>query len=291
MESDSATCDLPTVWSQFDYRRFVGEWIAARQRLRPSYSYAVFARFAGCTAGHVRNVVRGERDLQPPVLEGFIRALGLTEPEADAFDLLVRFSQARTDAERGRIYALMCQHRKRHLGDEAASVFLYLTRWTYVAVRELAFTPGFRADPDWISQAIRPPISRQEAAEALESLVTLGLLAPDAAGRLRPVDAFLRPDPRFAGLAMTRAHESALALRESLLSARRPDGLVVRRIARVPASRLPEIRALAEELHAEFDSFLREAQAAMASESSPSHVAQMMVTAVPAFRLESMPDP
>ena len=62
--------------------------------------------------------------------------------------------------------------------------FLYLSRWYIPVIRELAQSPAFQPAPAWIARQLRPPITADEAEQALSVLSSLGMRVEDEDGRL-----------------------------------------------------------------------------------------------------------
>lgn len=85
--------------------------------------------------------------------------------------------------------------------DEARDA--YHDHWYIPAIRELAGTERFRADPSWIAQVLRPRITPNRAEEALATLEKLALLARDPRGIPRPVSVQVTTElePRSAHIA------------------------------------------------------------------------------------------
>src|SRR5437870_1925790 len=90
---------LPSVRDYADYRRFLRDHYAARKRLDPAFSYAVFARRAGVSRIHLKRVLDG-MGLSPASIRGYARGLNLAGPDAECFSLLVNVNQAAGGAAR-----------------------------------------------------------------------------------------------------------------------------------------------------------------------------------------------
>ena len=279
----ATTPDLPSIWDAYDHRVFLAEWLDAKQRANPRYNKSIFARRAGCDPGHVGNVRDGKRDLLGAYVDGFARALGLAEPESTAWALVVRFKQSKGELERSRLYEQICAHRRQHLGDGAAALFLCNTQRHYVAVRELALAPGFRPDPAWIARTLRPPIHPDDARDALDLLCSVGLLRPDGKGGLRQGDSFVAEDPSRELLALLRAHDYNLYQLQVLEEGpRHARDRYHHGLAAVSAARLRAARALLEAGWAPIRAMLREAEASL-SPAAPARLFHAAIALVPAF--------
>jgi uncharacterized protein (TIGR02147 family) len=133
--------------------------------------------------------MKGERDLSAEMATRFARGCSLRKVEADYFCELVAFGQARTADERNRCYDRLGrfrQFRAAHQLDAAQAA--YHSSWYMPAIRELVAREDFQEDPKWIASLLLPPISPQQAREALATLCELKLLVRDGGGRLRQAE-------------------------------------------------------------------------------------------------------
>lgn len=169
--------EFPDVFGYSDYRTFLQDWFKVHKRRTGRKGTSDFARMAGCSPGHVRNVVVGRRDLQAVFIEGFVRALGLTAEDATCFGLLVRCIHPLSSADRVQaareLRALQQSHgapvptprrgrpRKQRApapGAERSAAHPY-SEWFHPVIRALACCPGFQDNPTWIASSLRPAIS------------------------------------------------------------------------------------------------------------------------------------
>jgi uncharacterized protein (TIGR02147 family) len=202
----------PDIFRYLDFRAYLRDWFEARRQEDPGFSKRQFARLAGKSSpGLLTEVMDGDRQLTPAMVDSFASALGLSRAEKDFWDSLVQLAQAPDSRTRNhaweRISAVKAFQEARRI--EGASV-QYLSHWWYPVVRELAHRPDFVADPAWIARRIRPPVTEPQARKALEVLQELGLLAPDDRGRLRPTDAVVTTPHEVAGLAVHNYHRAML---------------------------------------------------------------------------------
>ncbi len=187
----------PSVFDYADFRIYLGHWFDYKKRVNPRFSHRLFARLVGTRDPSVlAHVIAGRRDLPGPRVAEFCRVMELDETEAVYFGLLVRLGQARDDDERRRAWAAMANVRAELRGPTSNAVHSRRS-WVLSAIGVLAECPGFRSDPVWIAETLDPPISAQEAAEALERMREVGLLVETPAG-LRPADATRQSEPQTA---------------------------------------------------------------------------------------------
>lgn len=168
----------PDLYAYLDYRKFLGDWFAHQKTIRKAFSHRAFVRRTGQRSPSLlSDVIAGRRNLTPAGLEGFLKAMKLTGPEARFFTALVALDQAETPDEKNVAWAdvaatLRFRSSRRLEGDG----FRYLSTWYVPVVRELANRKDFRDDPTWIAAQIRPRITPKQAGEALELLIEMDLL-------------------------------------------------------------------------------------------------------------------
>ncbi|MFT7518855.1 MAG: hypothetical protein ACI9MC_000989 [Kiritimatiellia bacterium] len=236
----------PNVFDYLDHRAFLSDWFGWKKFKNPRFSHRMFARMSGqSNPSLLLQVVQGKRNLTTKSTAGYVKALQLFGRRGDYFRLLVRFDLARTPSERTECYQRLCAMRNfegahRIEGD----TFRYLSRWHFVAVRELAMCEGFRADPAWIADTLRPKITATQAQEALTLLTDLGLLSIDGKGVVAVHDSDVTTDHEVSGLAAYNYHQAMLGLAHGCLdrveARNRHVGAVT--IA-VPQSALSELKA------------------------------------------------
>lgn len=207
----------PKLIDYWDHRTFLSDWFAWKKTDNPRFSHRLFARLTGqSNPSLLLQIIQGKRNLTEDTLKAYIKAIGFDAEEAETFRLLVRLDQANTDDERTACFEALAASRRfdaarRIEGDS----FRYLTRWYVVATRELALCPGFRPDPRWIAQTLRPRIDVAQAAEALEILQDLGMLVVGEDGTVTVHEQTLATPHEVMGLAVYGYHRAMLGLATS----------------------------------------------------------------------------
>ena len=196
------------VYGYLDYRAFLRDFYAAKKAKSRAFSYRAFSKRAGVASpNYLKLVVEGQRSLSAKMAEKFAHACGLDSDASRYFVHLVAFNQAKTSNERSLHYGKLTsfQHyRQAHKLEIAHAA--YYSDWFMPAIRELAAARDFRADPEWIADQLIPNITPLQAARALETLIELGLLVEDEAGRLVQADALLSTGPETRGLHIAAFH-------------------------------------------------------------------------------------
>jgi len=174
------------VFEYLDYRAFLRDYYAKKKGDGRGFSFRVFSRRAGLgSPNYLKRVMEGDRNLTYEMAPRFAEACGLEGEAAEHFVTLVRFNQASTNAEKSRAYSKLTgskTYRKIRKLDLAQSA--YHSKWYLPAIRELAASRDFEPDPRWIASRLLPCIKPSEAKDALNTLLELGLLKSDEAGRI-----------------------------------------------------------------------------------------------------------
>lgn len=197
--------EFPDVFGYSDYRSFLQDWFKVHKRRTGRKGTSDFARLAGCSPGHVRNIVVGRRDLQASFIEGFVRALGLNADNATCFGLLVRCAHPLSSADRVQATRELRSLQQRH-GSPAPTprrgrprkerpiapkdTELTYGDWFHPVIRALSHCQGFQDSPNLIAASLRPAISPLQVSslmrvspDTLNSRPDLPITVPFDAGR------------------------------------------------------------------------------------------------------------
>jgi uncharacterized protein (TIGR02147 family) len=190
---DDETKTFPNLFEYDNYRLFLKDAFKALKARDKKMSLRYFARVAGFNAHtFLHLIIDGKSNMSVESIDKMAKAFKFRSEETHFFRNLVLLNQAKT-SEETQIYAkeiLRSQtYRKIHPFNE--SKYEFFAHWYVSAVREMVAIPGFKDDPDWISQHLVPPIKASEAKKALEDLLNLGLVKRDETGKLIQSEALL----------------------------------------------------------------------------------------------------
>jgi uncharacterized protein (TIGR02147 family) len=200
------------LFDYLEYRAFLRDYYALMKRTRRAFSFRAFSRRARLgSPNHLKRVMDGERNLSPAMATRFAEALGLHGDAAEYFVQLVRLGQAKTSAERSRVYERLKTfkaYRGTRTLDHAHAA--YHSTWYMPAVRELAGREDFEADPEWIASRLVPPIKASEAKAALSTLLEIGLLKRNASDRVVQSEPLITTGPEMHALHIASYHRMML---------------------------------------------------------------------------------
>jgi uncharacterized protein (TIGR02147 family) len=194
------------VFRYHDYREFLAAYYDHKKE--HGFSYRAFAKAAGLGApNYLQLVIKGRRNLTSEMAFRFANACGLGEDAAEYFVTLVAFNQATTQQDRNRHYQKLStfgryrRAQKLELGEAA-----YHSKGYLPAIRELALSPHFRSDPEWLAEQLSPPIKVSEARQAIDTLLELRLLERGADGGLHQAARVVSTGAETTGLHIANYH-------------------------------------------------------------------------------------
>lgn len=172
------TGETPIVYQYSDYRAFLRDFLTYQKQQRRFFSQRYFANRAGFSAhSFLPYVINGKRNLTGESAERMIAGLGLKERSADYFRLLVKYTQADTDAEKQSLFnELNALRAHTSFYKLTSGQYAYFDEWHYPVVREIAACCQWNDDYALLGSLVNPPISGAKAHKAVKVLCETGLL-------------------------------------------------------------------------------------------------------------------
>lgn len=178
--------DRPILVHYHDYREFLRDWLDYLRSSQSQFSLRAICRRAQIAPSFLSMVLSGKRNLTEAALQSLWPHLHLPDRDRSFFESQVRIADSPSTADR--ILALRRLQRSqeyRRQNQAEVELYQYLTKWYFVAIRELAFCSDFVDDPDWIQARLAVSISPADIREALKFLKHSGMLVQEH-GRWRP---------------------------------------------------------------------------------------------------------
>jgi uncharacterized protein (TIGR02147 family) len=182
-----APAERPKIFNYDNYRGFLRDIYSYMNARDKKFSFRYFARISGFKShSFLRLIMDGKSNLSSRSTDQLVKALKFNAEEAHFFKSLVQLNQATTHEERNvHAKALLKSKTYREIYPLSESQYRYFACWYYSVIREMVGLPQFREDAAWIASRTRPVITPAKANEAIASLLQLGLLQRDEAGRLQ----------------------------------------------------------------------------------------------------------
>jgi uncharacterized protein (TIGR02147 family) len=245
----SPLSDRPDIHRYQDYRSYLRDLVEWRRRTDPAFSFRSLAQASRTAVGYLSTVLAGKLRLTAKAIAKLGPALGLSEKEMQVLSQLVDVTDGET--QNTRAAALEKLERSRDFRENHPQIlesYRYLSRWYYVAIREMAALPNFKADPSWIQRRLRGRVPLANVSEALRFLLQHGYLEEGPDGKVRPTERDARCEGEAYRVALGQFHRTMLSLAsESLLSVPRDRRLVLGHTLSIAREDYDEVRKILED--------------------------------------------
>jgi uncharacterized protein (TIGR02147 family) len=240
---------VPDLYQYFDYREFFRDYYEARRIHDKYFSYRYIGQRVGMDSSYLIRVLQGKKHISSGVAEKFCELAGFDAKQCAYFENLVAFNKAKTDAQARIFYEKLLASRgivyKRLKKDQTE----YFSRWYVVALRNLLDYTTFDGDYTKLGKLLSPPISAEEAKQAIFLLERLGLIEHQQSG-YKVLDNHIHSGEKWASDSIALFQESTLqlalrALKELPKNARDISTMTMN----ISAENLLQIRELIQTLH------------------------------------------
>lgn len=177
--------ERPNIFEYTDYRKFLKDYFEFKKKLNKNFSYRYFCQKAGVSSpSYLHNIIKGIRRITPKSIDKIIKGLGFLPYEANYFRLLVNYCES-TDEEEKEIFAKEMERIREttrfYTIKESQEVFY--RDWYIPVIRELMVSVDWKNDYKFLASLLYPPITEEQAKEAVEILLNTGLVSVDENGR------------------------------------------------------------------------------------------------------------
>lgn len=202
-----------------DYRRYLLNIYYFVKKELDSYSYIQFSIDLGLGKSNASTlIIKEKRNLSDKHARDVLAKLGLRGFQANYFEAMVKYSNARSLSARDEIFLelMQCKSRIEPRSLDAAQISFYGS-WLNPVIKELSHQPEFIGEAGWIQDRLRFPVRKDEVKRALELLEELGYLVFDAKKKTYEVRHDHPPGLKLDSLSAIRYHQAMInAGRESL---------------------------------------------------------------------------
>ena len=178
-----------SVFDYTDYRAYLADYYKFKKEHSRAFSYRYFAQKAKIkSSGVYKELVDGKRSLSRSLIIKFSEALKHSKKEAEYFENMVYFNEAKSIEEKRLYFKKMMASYDSKAYRLLADQYEYFSKWYYVAIRELLSYIKFRDDYNMLANALNPPIRPDQAKKAVEILEKLHLIEKDREGYYQRCD-------------------------------------------------------------------------------------------------------
>jgi uncharacterized protein (TIGR02147 family) len=184
------------IYSYSDYRQFIKDYYDRNKAVHPGFSYRFLAEKAGInSAPYFKFVIEGKRNLSKKTILKTCIALKLKDKEAEYFEHLVFFNQAKSADEKSNYFdKLISLQRYRSLPRIKTDQMEYFQEWHHCVIRELVTMSDFGEDYTRLGKMLNPAVPAAKAEASVKLLLELGFLKREK-GRYLQVEPVVTTGP------------------------------------------------------------------------------------------------
>ncbi len=178
MDKSNSKEIIQRIFEYDNYRIFLNDYFLAKKRENKYFSQRYFTNKAGFNAHNFCTfVVTGKRNLSANSIQKIIKGIGLRGKNASFFETLVFLNQAKSISDKEQYY-----NKLKKIGKNTQfyklnkNQFFFYEKWYYPVIRELMVHSDWDENYTKLAKMVRPPISTMEAQEAVELLLSSGMV-------------------------------------------------------------------------------------------------------------------
>jgi uncharacterized protein (TIGR02147 family) len=203
---------MKSIYTYYDYRRYISDFYLEKKSLNPNYSYRYIAGKVGFDHALIVKILRGERHIGDKKVEAFASLLGLSDRQKAYFRLLVSFGKAKNGDERKRYFEQVLAYSDIPEKRIDSGQYEFYQRWYYTVVREILNIRPFKDDYHWLAEAVQPKITAMQAKKAVRLLDRLGMIARGADGYYSLTDKFVTTGENWQSIAIRSFQKESCSL-------------------------------------------------------------------------------
>jgi uncharacterized protein (TIGR02147 family) len=173
---------MPDVLDYLEYREFLKDWFVESKKDNRFTSYRYLGQKTGVDPAWLVRVFQKEGHLNEEALPAFIRLCGFDDRRAEYFRILYRFCKTKAKSSLSELYCRLMELREMEARVLTSPEFMYFGNWACTALRALIGISENTSDLHAVANHLNPPISQNDARNALEVLKQLKLIEKDGHG-------------------------------------------------------------------------------------------------------------
>jgi len=218
---------MVNIFEYTDFKAYLQHYYEEKKSKNPHFSYELFTRKAGFNnRGFLFNIIKGNKNLAKAYCYKLSQALGHTKNEADYFENIVAFAQAKTDEDRDHFYQLAMQGKGATVTPALSlrkDQYEYYSQWYYSAVRAFIGLEPFEGNYQELGRRLSPAITASQAKKSIQLLHRLGLIAKGPDGIYCITEKKIRAGEEISQTARNRFHVECTELARNTIMDHCPD--------------------------------------------------------------------
>lgn len=215
-----------------------------------------FSRDLNLSSSFLSDILQGKKNPSTDKALEISQAIGWSWRETQIFLQTAQFAQTKSKKTKKFLEKELKKTEEAYPAFQSLKAHLFspVSEWYYMALLELSELPGFKNDPEWVSQNLG--ISRDEAAQALKVMIAKRFLIQDADSRWSKSNHSIGDTPSEALRKLHRQHlaNAAVALQKQEFHKRHFSGMTMA----INSEKLPEAIELVREFRARMSQLLED---------------------------------
>lgn len=254
---------MPEVLDYLEYREYLKDWFVETKKDNPFTSYRYLGQKTGVDPAWLVRVFQKEGHLNESTLPVFIRICGLDDRRAEYFKTLYRFNKTKAKQTLSELYYKLLELRSLETRVLSEPELAYFGSWACAALRALIGITKDTSDIASLGKHLNPPISQDDARNALGILKQLGLVVPDGTGGWNITDQIISTGGEVKSSAVRSFHRHTMELAQESLDRHKPEERDISSVVfTADESDLPEIKHKIEEFRRGLLQFARKSERA-----------------------------
>jgi uncharacterized protein (TIGR02147 family) len=181
------------IFDYSDYRKFISDYQQMKNALNSAFSFRYYAKKAGInSSSFYPQIVKGIRNLTKTTIIKTCIAFKLSDQQAEYFENLVFFNQAKTIKEKNIYFERLIEKQKlRNVKKIKEEQYEYFSAWYHCIIREAIVFVKFDGDYGHLARFVHPQITEKQAKESVQLLLRLGFVKKEG-------DRYVQSEPLLA---------------------------------------------------------------------------------------------
>ncbi|MDB5047534.1 MAG: hypothetical protein JWO30_605 [Fibrobacteres bacterium] len=193
--------ERPNIFLFLNYREFIKDYCKHEKTINRLFSLRTFSGKISptlFTSGLLYAILKGKRNMSSTLRPKFVRAMALKEREAQYFEFLVQFNQAKDMEEKNHYFLQLSQFRGSKAKILSESQYKFFSNWYYPVIWNYFELNQTQTNPVEIAKRIHPTVTSNQVEEAIQLLMSLKLIKKMANG-YAVTDKHIATEPEFRG--------------------------------------------------------------------------------------------
>lgn len=175
----------PQVIDYLDYRSYLKDHFAYQKSVNTAFSMRAFAKHPSLdisSSSFMSNLLQGKRNLTQHLRLKFAKALRLETHEAEYFDFLVQFNQAKSLEEKNYFFSHLSKHRGSRAKLLAEHQYRFFSKWYHTVIWNYFGLEKAEKQPARILKHLASNLTAEQVEESIQLLLEMGLIRKMANG-------------------------------------------------------------------------------------------------------------